>query len=927
MKSYPKLQDGSKIAVIGGGPAGSFFAHFILKFARECGTALKVDIYDRKTFATHLPKDCNMCAGVIGSNLYRRLENEGMPLDSKVIRHQVKGYAFHSDKRVVTIPQDPFSPIYTVFRGMTPKPCVDEYVSFDKYLLDNVIESGANYVPELVEDIILPDKDREKPLIKLREGTKVDEADLVVGAFGVNSRLSKEWDFGYLPPKSWHACQAEIEVEPGFIRDRHRDMIHIFTLGEKIVKFLAFTPKGRFLTISAIGEHVKIKDLEEVLNYEEIRAYLPEGWRISCHCHPKIPVTAAKVPFYERLVMVGDACDSRYLKNGIESAFFTSLFAAESAIKYGISKEAFSKYYYPRCRKMFSFDNRFGKFLFKINEFAASHPFFSELQFSIASFEQEKLAPKVRFFSKALWYLFTGEAPYKRIFWKGLDPRLQSTLIWQLLKTLFKKIKEILINSPAKEGVKSGISETEDINFDRRGFPTPLQEDRNLISDEKSRGFGEERRGAVKKRGKKPPFMENGTAIAIIGGGPSGASCAIKLLLEAQKENKNIRVVIFEGKDFNFHYNQCMGILAPKVEEYLIKELGISFPEELIKRTIKGYVLRSDRREIYLDQNDRDKKYYTVRRVEFDRFLLDRARDMGAEVVNSRVSGVEFVRTANNDEVRIYCESQYFRADAVVGAFGLDEAMLNQFEHATADFYPYKRPKGYLKTFITKIHADPEFISEKFNDSIFAFLLSSLPTVEFGAIGPKGDHIIINIAGKNVTSLDMDFFLNQPQVKSLLPEYDRSKLNYYKGKFPTSAAKNTYGHRYVIVGDATGWMKPFKSQGINIAMITGIRAALVMHRYGFSRKAFSEYAYKCIDLTEDYYQGILMRMLCNLSTNYHIIDGIIHVSGKNKKLNKLIYDFVSGDRSYKEIMGELFEFSIYRDLGTELLKSLFSKSV
>ena len=109
-------------------------------------------------------------------------------------------------------------------------------------------------------------------------------------------------------------------------------------------------------------------------------------------------------------------------------------------------------------------------------------------------------------------------------------------------------------------------------------------------------------------------------------------------------------------------------------------------------------------------------------------------------------------------------------------------------------------------------------------------------------------------------------------------------------------------------------------------MITGIRAALVMHRYGFSRKAFSEYAYKCMDLTEDYYHGILMRRLCNISTNYHIIDGIIHISQRNEKLYKLIYDFVSGEKSYKEIVAELLEFSIYRDLASELLKSFFSKS-
>jgi len=911
MKNSPKLQNGSKIAVIGGGPAGSFFAHFILKFAREAGIKIGVDIYDRKTFLTHLPKDCNMCAGVIGSNLFRKLANEGMPLGPEIIRHEVKGYAFHSKKNLVVLHQEPFSPIYTVFRGITPKPSSDGYISFDKYLLGNAIKSGANYISELVEEIIIPDKGRDKPAIKYKRGKVIEEVDLVVGAFGVNSRLSKEWDFGYSPPETWHACQGEIEVEPSFIREKHKDMIHIFTLGEKNVKFVAFTPKGRFITISAIGKHVKIKDLEDILSYPEVKPYLPDKWEISCHCHPKIPVTAAKIPFYERLVMVGDACNSRYLKNGIESAFFTSLFAAESAIRHGISKEDFRKYYFSMCKKMFSFDNLFGKFLFKMNDFAASHPFFAEVKFSIANFEQEKLDPKVRFLSKTLWYLFTGEAPYKKILWKGLDPRLQFILVWQLIKTLLNKIKENLIDSSSKRD-----------NLDRRGFLTSSKQDRNVLPIP-----GEKRKDVIGRAKEKERSLtiENGTTIAIIGGGPSGASCAIKLLLEARKQNKDIRVVIFEGKDFEFHYNQCMGILSPQVEEILIKDLGIALPEELIKRTIKGYLLCSDKEKIYFEQKSKDHKSYTVRRVEFDKFLLDRAREIGAEVINSRVNGIEFVKTANNDEVRIYSESQYFRADAVVGAFGLDEAMLRQFERATKGAHPYQRPKGYLKTFITKIHMEPNLISERFNDSIFAFLFASLPMVEFGAISPKGDHLIINIAGRNITSLDMDLFLNQPQIMSLLPEYDRDQLKYYAGRFPTSVAKNPYGYRYVIVGDATGWLKPFKGQGINIAMITGVRAAKIMNEFGFSREAFSVYAYKCKDLTEDYYYGILIRMLCNFCTNHNLFNSLIKISRTNKRLYEVIYNSISGEKSYREIVRESFDFGLCRDLISELCYSFSSR--
>ena len=39
------LQDGSRIAVIGGGPAGSFFSFFLLKMAQAIDLDIEVDIF------------------------------------------------------------------------------------------------------------------------------------------------------------------------------------------------------------------------------------------------------------------------------------------------------------------------------------------------------------------------------------------------------------------------------------------------------------------------------------------------------------------------------------------------------------------------------------------------------------------------------------------------------------------------------------------------------------------------------------------------------------------------------------------------------------------------------------------------------------------------------------------------------------------
>ena len=41
-----ELNDGSRVAVIGGGPSGSLFTHFALKMAELVGLKLAVDIFE-----------------------------------------------------------------------------------------------------------------------------------------------------------------------------------------------------------------------------------------------------------------------------------------------------------------------------------------------------------------------------------------------------------------------------------------------------------------------------------------------------------------------------------------------------------------------------------------------------------------------------------------------------------------------------------------------------------------------------------------------------------------------------------------------------------------------------------------------------------------------------------------------------------------
>ena len=74
----PRLQltDGSRVAVIGGGPAGSLTSYFLLVMAERADIRLAVDVYEPNDFHKSGPGGCNMCAGVVSESLIQTLAAE-----------------------------------------------------------------------------------------------------------------------------------------------------------------------------------------------------------------------------------------------------------------------------------------------------------------------------------------------------------------------------------------------------------------------------------------------------------------------------------------------------------------------------------------------------------------------------------------------------------------------------------------------------------------------------------------------------------------------------------------------------------------------------------------------------------------------------------------------------------------------------------
>jgi flavin-dependent dehydrogenase len=409
--------------------------------------------------------------------------------------------------------------------------------------------------------------------------------------------------------------------------------------------------------------------------------------------------------------------------------------------------------------------------------------------------------------------------------------------------------------------------------------------------------------------------LQDRCTVAIIGGGPGGAACAIALKNLAAESGTEIDVVLYEGKVFDgeTHYNPCVGVLSPPIKEILNEELGVPFPHHLVRGVITSYVLHSDRGQIELWGEEAPS--YALRRVHFDAYLLEQARARGVRVIRSRVTDVEL----RWDAVGVYSESEQCQADVVVGAFGLDDGGCKLFERATGHLgrNRYRQPQA-LSSIVTKIHTRDEFLG-RFGERIHAFL-PSIPQVEFGAITPKGDHLTINIAGAAINSTWMDWFLELPAVKRVTPrdqdllppdsDLSANDFRYFKGRFPISVADHYCGDRYVVVGDAAGLVRPFKGKGVNSACISGLAAARAVIREGISKEAFQA-SFKADPrlraILNDLFYGRLIRRLAIASARYGTLDGVMDLAREEPTLRRALYNCISAHEPYRQIVRETLQ--------------------
>jgi flavin-dependent dehydrogenase len=370
----------------------------------------------------------------------------------------------------------------------------------------------------------------------------------------------------------------------------------------------------------------------------------------------------------------------------------------------------------------------------------------------------------------------------------------------------------------------------------------------------------------------------------------------------ASVSGRQVSITIVEGKQFvgARHYNQCVGVLSPPLPSLMREKLDLPFPEHLARGKITGYVLHSGKEELELIGHDEPS--VSLRRVQFDAYMLDAARERGISVLEARAVDIEF----HNEGVVIYTENAPVEADVVVGSFGLDEGSAAMFSRHT----PYIPPRA-LSSVVTKYHPGPA-VMDDFGDNIHAFLPRH-PRIEFGGITPKGDHLTINIAGSTVDIPLLRAFMDKDNVRQVAKKlnhagkYDPDDLRIFKGRFPCSLARGYYGNRYVMVGDAAGLVRAFKGKGVTSGMLTGARAARTILEAGISQRAFeSHYRTANEDIIGDIVYGQLMRRSAIWLARIGLMEIVVRAARRNPRLQQALYDAVSAEAPYRNVLSSSF---------------------
>jgi flavin-dependent dehydrogenase len=329
--------------------------------------------------------------------------------------------------------------------------------------------------------------------------------------------------------------------------------------------------------------------------------------------------------------------------------------------------------------------------------------------------------------------------------------------------------------------------------------------------------------------------------VAIIGGGPAGSTAAA-LLARAGR-----RVVVFEREKFpRFHIGESLlpfsmnaftrlGLHEKFASAGFIKKYGGEIMGACSDTGTKFYF-----KDGYRSQTDHA---YQVTRGDFDKVLLDHAAESGAEVhEQTLVSNVIFrdsevtlsyksvrsdqvgsARCADRTSQRDVPTEGEIRARYLVDASGRTSVLGRQFK--------IKKTYDHLQKLSIFAHYDGVWRPEGI-DGTLTVLIRAVD--RWFWLIPLSDErtsvgVVLDSETFRKSKLSADDFLEQalaeqPTIAKRMTNARRVSKTYVEADFSYRSAR-LYGDRWLLTGDAAGFIDPIFSSGVFLAVFSGEKCA------------------------------------------------------------------------------------------------------
>jgi flavin-dependent dehydrogenase len=525
------LLNGDRVAIVGGGPAGSFFAIHLLREAKRLNRHLDVVIVEKRgptdpSSDDFQCKGCNFCAGLISPRLNKILDEHGLVVPDEIIQGRIDYVWIQGEWKNfrLRVPQD--MQMCSVFRGSLPGRRMGRPAGFDGFLLGEAVKEGARILYGEVQAITHGASGMPSLTVRASSGKKASlDAAFVSFATGINAHCGldyhddgliasvKRLNLAFVPGKSRKAFIFELDVGEGYLKRNINREIYFIEHGSKhlALEHAALIPKGRFLTVAMIGkcidEAVLPRDSQQIvrdfLTLPHIDRILPgiAAAPLACACAPRMTVTTAKSPFGDRFAIIGDAVGSRLNKDGLYSAHATASRLAETVLHEGVDKQALAKGY-GKTVKWLVADNRFGRIVFAASRVAFTMPVMSRIMYQAFATEYKVRDERSRPLSVVLWKIASGTADYREVLREMCGYSVLRSILSGVVVTLRNVAFELLF------GLKWG-------EYGR--YPTVvLKEKREVLKEQLASGLGMElgkapdfeRMYAIKIRGSEEEIME-----------------------------------------------------------------------------------------------------------------------------------------------------------------------------------------------------------------------------------------------------------------------------------------------------------------------------------------------------------------------------------------------------------------------------------